>query len=126
MLLSLDFNSDVPIYQQIRNQIVLGIGSGQLSPGERLPTIRALAEEAGINMMTASKAYQLLKQEGYITTDRRSGATVRPRIDAALSPAPETVAGLRLRLCELHLAGLGREDILKLCEKLYNEEVLDQ
>lgn len=126
MLLSLDFNSDTPIYLQIRNQIVLGIGSGQLSPGERLPTIRALAEEAGINMMTASKAYQLLKQEGYITTDRRSGATVRLRTDAVPSPAPETVEGLRLRLCELRLAGLSREDILALCRKLYDEEVSDQ
>lgn len=70
MLLQLDFSSDVPIYQQIRNQVVLAIASGRLEPGEKLPTIRALAEEAGINMMTASKAYQLLKQEGYITTDR--------------------------------------------------------
>ena len=79
MLLQLDFNSDVPIYQQIRNQIVLGIAQGGLEPGQRLPTIRALAEEAGINMMTVSKAYQLLKQEGYIQTDRRLGATVVPR-----------------------------------------------
>ena len=39
MLLQLDFNSDVPIYQQIRNQIVLGIAQGGLEPGQRLPTI---------------------------------------------------------------------------------------
>ena len=54
MLLRLDFHSDVPIYQQIRNQVVAAIASGELKPGERLPTVRALAEEAGINMMTAS------------------------------------------------------------------------
>ena len=76
MLLQLDFSSDLPIYLQIRNQIVLGIASGALVPGERLPTIRTLADEAGVNMMTVSKAYQLLKQEGYIRTDRRSGAVV--------------------------------------------------
>ena len=76
MLLQLDFSSDLPIYLQIRNQIVLGIASGALVPGERLPTIRTLADEAGVNMMTVSKAYQLLKQEGYIHTDRRSGAVV--------------------------------------------------
>ena len=121
MLLQLDFSGDVPIYQQIRNQVVLAIASGRLEPGEKLPTIRALAEEAGINMMTASKAYQLLKQEGYITTDRRSGATVRPR--TAASPDRETVEGLRLRICELRLAGLNREEVLKLCEKLIDEEV---
>ena len=79
MLLKFDFGSNVPIYMQLRNQVVIAIAEGVLAPGEQLPTIRALAEESGINMMTVSKAYQLLKQEGYITTDRRSGAVVMPR-----------------------------------------------
>lgn len=123
MLLRLDFSSGVPIYQQIRNQVVLSIASGELSPGEKLPTVRALAEEAGINMMTASKAYQLLKSEGYITTGRREGAMVRLPASGA---APETVRGLRLRLCELRLAGLDREGILTLCGKLLDEEVREK
>lgn len=120
MLLRLDFSSDMPIYQQIRNQVVTAIASGQLKPGEKLPTIRALAEEAGINMMTASKAYQLLKSEGYITTGRRDGATVRLP-DAG--PGPETIEGLRLRICELRLAGMGKDEILELCGRVYDEEV---
>ena len=120
MLLQLNFSSDAPIYQQIRNQVVTAIASGELKPGERLPTIRALAEEAGINMMTASKAYQLLKAEGYITTGRRDGAVVRlPEAGAE----PETLEGLRLRLCELRLAGMGREEVLELCGRLYDGEV---
>ncbi len=123
MLLQLNFSSDAPIYQQIRNQVVTAIASGELKPGERLPTIRALAEEAGINMMTASKAYQLLKAEGYITTGRRDGAVVRlPEAGAE----PETLEGLRLRLCELRLAGLGRAEILDLCGRLYDEEVSER
>lgn len=121
MLLHLDFNSDVPIYQQIRDQIVVGIASGALPAGQCLPTIRALAEEAGINMMTVSKAYQLLKQEGYIHTDRRSGATVAPRAGGA-RPGADTLRGLKLRLSELRLAGLDREQVLELCAKLYDEE----
>ena len=89
MILNVDFSSDTPLYQQLRDQIVVGIAEGRLSPGEQLPTIRALAEESGINMMTVSKAYQLLKQEGYITTDRRSGARV-----AATWPLNEPLASL--------------------------------
>ena len=119
MLLKLDFSSDVPIYQQIRDQVVVAVASGQLAPGDKLPTIRTLAEEAGINMMTASKAYQLLKAEGYITTGRRDGAAVRMPAEGA---APKTVEGLRLRLCELRLAGMERADILELCGKLLDEE----
>ena len=64
MLLQLDFNRERPIYQQIRDQIVVGIAQGVLSPGEKLPTGRALADEAGVNMMTGSRASERLKQEG--------------------------------------------------------------
>ena len=60
MILNFDFASNVPLYMQLRNQVVIGIAEGKLLPGEKLPTIRALAEESGINMMTVSKAYQLL------------------------------------------------------------------
>ena len=120
MLLRLELSGDTPVYQQIRNQVVAAIASGELRPGERLPTIRALAEECGINMMTASKAYQLLKAEGYITTGRRDGAVVRlPEAGAE----PETLEGLRLRLCELRLAGMGRDEVLELCGRLYDGEV---
>ena len=120
MLLKLDFAADKPIYLQIRDQIVLGIARGELTAGEKLPTIRALAEECGINMMTVSKAYQLLRQEGYIATDRRSGAVVSPRRGAA-GPTKETLEGLRLRLGELRLAGMDEEQVLDLCRKLYEE-----
>ena len=58
MLLRLDFSGDAPIYQQIRDQVVAAIASGELRPGERLPTIRALAEECGINMMTEIQSQQ--------------------------------------------------------------------
>ena len=120
MLLHLDFGSDVPIYLQIRNQIVLGIAEGKLAAGEKLPTIRALSDECGINMMTVSKAYQLLKQEGYIQTDRRSGAVVCPPKEAN-GPRPETIEGLRLRISELRLAGYSKSQVLDLCRDLYEE-----
>ncbi len=121
MLLHLDFGAEIPIYVQIRNQIVLGIAEGKLAPGEKLPTIRALSEECGINMMTVSKAYQLLKQEGYIHTDRRSGAVICQPGDSS-GPKPETIEGLKLRLSELRLAGLSKEEALELCRTLYEEE----
>lgn len=120
MLLTFDFSGDVPIYQQIRNQIVIGIAQGRLSPGEKLPTVRTLAEESGINVMTVSKAYNLLKQEGYITTDRRKGATVAFPKDAP-RPKEETIHTLRLCLSELRLAGMSKREVLNLLDTLYEE-----
>ncbi len=120
MLLNFDFSSDVPLYMQLRNQIVIGIAEGKLMAGEQLPTIRALAQESGINMMTVSKAYQLLKQEGYITTDRRSGAVVSHR-NGDYSIPKDVLSALRLHLSELRLSGMSRDDVLNLCERLYEE-----
>ena len=48
MIIELDMNSSIPIYVQLRNQIVMGIGHGELKPGESLPTVRQLAEDAGV------------------------------------------------------------------------------
>lgn len=71
MILKLDMNSTVPIYVQLRNQIVMGIGHGELKEGERLPTVRQLASDAGVNTMTVNKTYQILKAEG-VYTDRQA------------------------------------------------------
>ena len=63
MLIKLDMKSSVPIYVQLRNQIVLGIGRGDIGIGEKLPTVRQLAEDIGVNNMTVNKAYTILKNE---------------------------------------------------------------
>ena len=54
MVIELDFASDTPIYVQLRNQIVKGIGKGELKAGEKLPTVRQLAFDAGVNTMTVN------------------------------------------------------------------------
>ena len=124
MILKLDFSSEVPIYLQIRNQVVLGVADGRLKPGERLPTIRALADEAGVNTMTVNKAFALLKSEGVIIADRRSGARVREPENhegekAVLSE--RALAELRLVIAEAKLAGMSSEDFISLCVKEYGE-----
>ncbi len=127
MILKLDFSSDIPIYQQIRNQIVLGVASGELKPGEKIPTIRALADEAGINFMTVNKAYALLKQEGIIVTDRRNGARI---CDCVLTQGEKesklgesTLDALRLVIAEVKLAGMDREEFLRLCGREYSGSI---
>ena len=121
MLLQLDLSSTVPIYTQIRNQILLGIADGRLTTGEKLPTIRALADETGINMMTVNKAYQLLKQEGFIAADRRSGAVV---VTGGMIPSDiveKTTAALNLLVSEAKLKGMKKEEFLALAGSLFDK-----
>ncbi len=76
MLIEIDFQSEEAIYMQLRNQIVLGIATSVLQEGDVLPSVRQLADDIGINMHTVNKAYSVLRQEGFVTMDRRKGAVV--------------------------------------------------
>lgn len=73
MLIKIDFQSDEALYIQLRNQIILGIATSTLHEGDVLPSVRQLAEDIGINMHTVNKAYSVLRQEGFVTIDRRRG-----------------------------------------------------
>lgn len=121
MILSLDFSSDTPIYIQIRNQIILGISDGRLAPGEKLPTNRSLAMEIGVNTMTVNKAYQLLKQEGYIITERRNGAMVSQNLSKEESFMKRSHEALKLLISEAKINGVKKEEFLNICSELYEE-----
>ena len=112
MIISLDMSSDIPIYVQLRNQIVTGIGRGYLKAGESLPSVRQMAQDAGINSMTVNKTYQILKAEGFIEIDRRKGATVSPvrRADSAFREKLSAEASLK---------GMRKEEFLSICDKIF-------
>lgn len=81
MFIEIDFDSDEAIYMQLRNQIIMGIAACRVQEGESLPSVRAMAGEVGINMHTVNKAYAMLKQEGFISLDKRRGAVVSMNAD---------------------------------------------
>ncbi|MEC0172403.1 GntR family transcriptional regulator [Paenibacillus graminis] len=78
MFIELDLQSETPIYAQLVDQIVEGIASGALQPGDPLPSVRRLAEDLGINLHTVNKSYNLLKQEGFLQVHRKKGVIVQP------------------------------------------------
>lgn len=122
MVIILNDDSEVPVYLQIRNQIVVGISDGKLKAGERLPTVRALADEIGINSMTVNKAYQMLKQEGYILTDTRNGARVRESFPRREELSSRTREELRRIISEAKLSGMSREDFFRECSRCFEGE----
>jgi GntR family transcriptional regulator len=99
----------------------MGISDGRLSPGEKLPTVRALAEEIGINSMTVSKAYQLLKQEGYIVTDRKNGARVREEFAMEPELKKESKEQLCRLVSEAKVCGMSRDDFVELVDDFFSD-----
>ncbi len=103
MFLQIDLASDEPIYRQIRTQVVHAVATGELNPGDQLPSVRALASDLGVNMHTVNKAYAVLRDEGYVIMRGRSGACIADTAQA-LSPARTIEAQERMAEDMLHLA----------------------
>ena len=79
MVIEIDFQSGEALYTQLMNQIILGIATSRLQEGDPLPSVRQLADTIGINMHTVNKAYSLLRQEGFVSIDRRKRRSDMPR-----------------------------------------------
>ncbi|MCH6471526.1 GntR family transcriptional regulator [Sinomonas terrae] len=117
MILTVDLDSELPIYQQLRDQIVEAIAEGVLIEGSSLPATRALAADFGINFHTVNKAYDLLRQQGLIRLNRKTGAVVTPTV--ATPPfLAEWTARARTLLAEAVARGLPAEEILEACRSV--------
>lgn len=77
----LDTSSGVPLYLQLKQQIIGRIVRGDWEPGYQLPTVRQLAVDVRINVNTVSKVYQEVEREGFIRTQQGRGTFVRSRTD---------------------------------------------
>ncbi|MDD3222117.1 MAG: GntR family transcriptional regulator [Clostridia bacterium] len=119
MIVKIDFNSDEAIYIQLRNQIIMGIATSQLSAGDSLPSVRQLADYVGINMHTVNKAYSVLKQEGYIKLDRRKGAVVALDYDQVMA-SQRIMDMLQSVLAEAICKNVGREEVHDMVDEIYD------
>lgn len=119
MIIELNMADEVPIYIQLRNAIIVGIGRGELRPGERLPTVRQMAEDIGVNAMTVNKTYALLKSEGYIEIDRRKGACVSRKQERTVPFQKKAKEELMLLISEASFHQISKEEFLSLCEQVY-------
>lgn len=120
MIVEIDFNSEEAIYVQLRNQIVIGIATAEISEGESLPSVRELAEHIGINMHTVNKAYTILKQEGYLQLDRRKGAIIA--IDPLKYDAKRVMMeNMRVIIAEGICKDISCEEMHQIVDSIYRE-----
>lgn len=120
--ITIDEDSGIPIWLQLRNRLIYLISSGAYAVGDKLPTVREMALELGINYNTVSKVYRDIERDGYITSKRGKGTFVHDAYLAAEGAAVDAATSLAddfIRQCrEL---GVPRQDILPLVEARLKE-----
>lgn len=120
------FTSDRPIYLQVMEQIKLGIASGELPPGSRLPAVRDLAAQASVNPNTMQKALSELEREGMVYTQRTSGRFVTENV--------ELLSGLRYEqareklitfVTQMESMGYTRSQLIEMLTEVLEEDKKD-
>jgi GntR family transcriptional regulator len=116
VFLVLELSGETPLYQQIRDQIVVAIAEGRLPDGAPLPTTRQLALDFGINFHTVNKAYDVLRQEGFVRLTRKQGTFVHRTSEADPRFSADWQARLRTLLAEAIARGLNESELLARCQ----------
>lgn len=126
MFIKIDFKSKIPIYLQLRNQIVQGIASGKLKENESLPSVRQLAKDLSINMHTINKSYKILQNENFVSIHKRKGVQVNSYTEIKdLSYEKELANKLKPILAEANCKGVLEKkvnDIVKQIYKYFSKE----
>lgn len=123
MDITIDPLSSIPIYQQIRDRIVAAVASGRLRRGDSLLSVRQLASAFAVNPGTVVKAYDLLRSEGVVATNAKSGTFIADDRDSAV-PTPAFRADFTSRLTTLlaegRARGLSDADLRVICDSAAN------
>lgn len=118
-----NFRNDLPIYSQLTQRLTEAIVSGSYAPGEKLPSVRELAVEAGVNPNTVQRALADLERDGLVFTQRTAGRFVTENenmiVNARLRLADERVEEF---LRSMKTLGCGKEDVISLIAQAKEEE----
>jgi GntR family transcriptional regulator len=118
-------NSGIPIYRQILEQVRRKVASGQLKPGDALPSVREVALAHAVNPMTISKAYSLLEAEGMLEHNRGKPMTVAGQARGQ-SPLPKRLEQIDSLVEQVVLAGkqlqLSQAEVARLLRRKWEQD----
>ena len=124
MDITIEFQSGIPIYEQIAHQVLELIETGELEDGDQLPTTRELAAQLGVNFNTVARAYRMLDRGSVISTQHGRGTYIlkSSSLKQGKSTSPDTIEDLtRFYLRKAAYLGFKQEEIQACFDKIVRE-----
>ncbi len=112
-MINLDYQSRMPIYEQIVQEIERYVALEILKPEQQIPSIREMATNLGVNPNTVKKAYDILESKGVIVTLSTKGTFITPKTDKILKNAiDEKIENIKKDIQEIQKYGISKEEII--------------
>lgn len=118
-MFQVDFASRRPIYEQIVNNIIQLTSVGVIKSGDKLPPVRTLAAQIGINPNTVAKAYRILEGDGYIFSAVGKGSFVTDKLQNS-SKQLVTIEDYKKAAKKAYLFGVEKISLVKILDDIYN------
>ena len=120
----IDVQSKTPIFEQLKKQILEFISIQVLSPNDKLPSVRSLASQLGVNPNTVAKAYQELETQGYIYTVKGKGCFISDN-DTDAQIRLEKMKEFTDKVKEMKKYHIGKDGLYQTINEVYEEEYHD-
>lgn len=120
-MITIDYKSRLPVYEQIKNQLMTLIQLGVLSPDQQLPSIRSLSSKTGVNVNTVKRAIQDLEEMGVIYSVPGKGSFVSEDAFANSRIKEKAIDEIRHAIVSAIPKGITKEDITEIVEKIFTE-----
>ena len=122
-MIFIDYHSRMPIYEQIKEQIIMLVSTGVYKADDQLPSIRALSQELNINVNTIKRAFFELERDGVTYSIPGKGIFVSPNSIGNASLVASALEGIETAVRSGRRKGVTQQQLVELVEKIYKEEV---
>ena len=121
-MLFIDYHSRVPIYEQIKEQVIMLINTGVFKPGDRLPSIRNLSNELNINVNTIKRAFSELEHDGITFSAQGRGVFVSENPIGNKKVKSSALEDAKSILSSCKAKGVSKDEVVSLIDDIYSED----
>lgn len=117
-MLTVNFSSRTPVYQQLHDDVIRLVSLGVLKSDTKLPPVRILATELGINPNTVQKAYKMLEKDGYIYSTVGRGSFVSNKLDQNQAEKIQAKNDLKESIDKAYKKGITKDEMIELVDEI--------